>query len=227
MAFRFRLQAALDRLYAREAEARSIVVDARMAYDAGTSRRSEIASAIAEHRACRAALVRSGDPAFAASEASIVALDALGGRLERRLVAFSASLARARDLYAEAGRRRLALERLRDRRREEHALRRERRETAELDEANAFLARVPLAEFARDEAPARDRSKSYGVITLHRLNGQPLIVNADLIETVEHTDDGETAIVLTTGTLLTVIEPPDAVRAAALAFRRSIVAPGP
>lgn len=198
-----------------------------MAYDAASLQRAEIAAAIAEHRSFRLALIRAGDPAFAASEASIVALDAMGRRLQQRFVSYSASLTRARSAFAEAGRRRLALERLRDRRRDGDAVQRALREAADFDETNARIELSPPCDREGDEAPPRGASKSIGVITLHRMNGRPLIVNADLIETVERTDDGETAIVLTTGNVLVVAEQPDAVRAAAVAFRRSIVAPGP
>ncbi len=60
------------------------------------------------------------------------------------------------------------------------------------------------------------------MIALHRLTGHPVIVNADLIEIVERSDDGETVVTLTTGNVLVVSEAPEAVREAALAYRRSI-----
>ena len=63
------------------------------------------------------------------------------------------------------------------------------------------------------------------MIALHRPNGQALIVNADLIETVEADEEGTTAIGLTTGNVLAVLETPEAVRAAVVAFRRSLSAP--
>jgi len=61
------------------------------------------------------------------------------------------------------------------------------------------------------------------VIALRRPNGHPLIVNADLIETVESVTGGATAVTLTTGNVLEVVETPEAVREAVLAFRRAIV----
>ncbi len=61
------------------------------------------------------------------------------------------------------------------------------------------------------------------MISLHRPSGQLLVLNPDLIETVERCDQA-TAIVLTTGNVLEVVETPDAVRAAVLAYRRAIVA---
>jgi uncharacterized protein YlzI (FlbEa/FlbD family) len=60
------------------------------------------------------------------------------------------------------------------------------------------------------------------VIVLHRLTGYPVIVNADLIETVESSGDGETVVTLTTGNVLIVGETPQAVCDAAIAYRRSI-----
>ena len=65
------------------------------------------------------------------------------------------------------------------------------------------------------------------MIELHRHNAAPIVVNADLIETVERSQDGETVVTLTTGNVLAVTESPDAVRAAAIAYRRSIAQPNP
>ena len=62
------------------------------------------------------------------------------------------------------------------------------------------------------------------MISLQRPNGKPLLVNADLIETVEADESGTTVVTLTTGNSLVVTETPDAVREAVVAFRRSIVA---
>jgi uncharacterized protein YlzI (FlbEa/FlbD family) len=66
----------------------------------------------------------------------------------------------------------------------------------------------------------------FGVISLTRQNGHPIVVNADLIEMIESADDGTTVVLLTTGNTLTVNETPDAVREAVVAFRRRIHAPG-
>ncbi|MBD5653852.1 MAG: flagellar FlbD family protein [Candidatus Eremiobacteraeota bacterium] len=60
------------------------------------------------------------------------------------------------------------------------------------------------------------------VISLVRGNGRPVIVNADLIETVERTNEGATVVNLTTGNVLAVNETPEAVLAAVIAYRRSI-----
>jgi uncharacterized protein YlzI (FlbEa/FlbD family) len=64
------------------------------------------------------------------------------------------------------------------------------------------------------------------VISLVRENGQPVIVNADLIETVERADGGATVVTLTTGNVLAVADLPEAIRAAVVAFRRSVISPG-
>jgi len=60
------------------------------------------------------------------------------------------------------------------------------------------------------------------MIALHRPNGQLVVVNADLFETVETEQEGATVVTLTTGNVLAVTESPDGVREAALAYRRSI-----
>ncbi len=60
------------------------------------------------------------------------------------------------------------------------------------------------------------------MIRLRRPNGHRLILNADLIETIEASDDGSTSIVLTTGNLVVVAESPDTVREAVIAYRRAI-----
>lgn len=63
------------------------------------------------------------------------------------------------------------------------------------------------------------------MIALTRPNGHLVIVNSDLIETVESADDGTTVVVLTTGNTLAVNETPDGVQEAVVAFRRRILAP--
>lgn len=62
------------------------------------------------------------------------------------------------------------------------------------------------------------------MITLLRANGRPVIVNADLIETVERADGGETVVTLTTGNVLAVTDAPDAVAEAVVVYRRRIAA---
>lgn len=60
------------------------------------------------------------------------------------------------------------------------------------------------------------------MIALHRSNGRLVVVNADLIETVEFDDADSTVVTLTTGNALAVTESPEAVRDAVVAYRRSI-----
>ena len=64
------------------------------------------------------------------------------------------------------------------------------------------------------------------MIALTRPNGQPIVVNADLIETVESASDGSTVVLLTTGNTLAVTEKPDGVREAVIAYRRRIAGTG-
>ena len=58
------------------------------------------------------------------------------------------------------------------------------------------------------------------MIHLTRLNRIPLVLNADLIETIEATPD--TVISLTTGQKLVVLEPAEEVVRRVLEFRRAI-----
>jgi flagellar protein FlbD len=58
------------------------------------------------------------------------------------------------------------------------------------------------------------------VITLHKLGGAPLVLNAELIETVESTPD--TLITLVDRRRIMVAEPVEDVVAAVVAYRRAI-----
>ena len=58
------------------------------------------------------------------------------------------------------------------------------------------------------------------MIALRRLNNQPLLVNVDLIETVESTPD--TVVTLVSGNRLVVRDSPDEVRAKVIEFKRQI-----
>ena len=62
------------------------------------------------------------------------------------------------------------------------------------------------------------------MIVLHRPSGHIVVVNADIIETVEALSDGASTVTLTSGNVLEVAETPEAVRDAVVAFRRAIVA---
>jgi uncharacterized protein YlzI (FlbEa/FlbD family) len=63
------------------------------------------------------------------------------------------------------------------------------------------------------------------MIALHRPNGFPLLVNPDLIETAESSPEGETIVTLTSGNTLVVRDSLEALRAAVIEFRRSLVPP--
>lgn len=58
------------------------------------------------------------------------------------------------------------------------------------------------------------------MITLTRLNGQPVMLNCDLIESVEA--NGETIITLTTGNAVVVREPLDEIERKVVAFKRKL-----
>ncbi len=63
------------------------------------------------------------------------------------------------------------------------------------------------------------------MIALTRLSGQPIMVNADLIESLEQTPD--TVITLTSGNKLIVRDSMESVQARIVEFKRSIYGPAP
>jgi flagellar protein FlbD len=60
------------------------------------------------------------------------------------------------------------------------------------------------------------------VIALTRLNGQPVMLNCDLIESIE--SNGETIVTLTTGNAVVVLEPMQEIERRVVAFKRKIYA---
>ncbi len=60
------------------------------------------------------------------------------------------------------------------------------------------------------------------MIALSRPNGQPVMLNCDLIERIER--NGETIVTLTTGNTVVVCEPPEEIERRVVAFRRKIYA---
>lgn len=63
------------------------------------------------------------------------------------------------------------------------------------------------------------------MIQLTRLNGQPIMVNADLIESVETTPD--TVITLVSGNKLVVRDGMETIQERIIEFKRKIYGPGP
>jgi flagellar protein FlbD len=61
------------------------------------------------------------------------------------------------------------------------------------------------------------------MIALRRLNGQPLMVNADLIESLESTPD--TVVTLVSGNKLIVRDRPDEIAQKIVDYKRKIHAP--
>jgi flagellar export protein FliJ len=105
------------------------------------------------------------------------------------------------------------------------AARRERRVIEALKERRyrAFTAQRELCdERELDEANARCREKCETVIALTRLNGQPVMLNCDLIESIE--SNGETIVTLTTGNAVVVLEPMQEIERRVVAFKRKIYA---
>ena len=62
------------------------------------------------------------------------------------------------------------------------------------------------------------------MIALRRLNNQPIMVNPDLIESLEATPD--TVVTLTSGNKLIVRDSMEEVQAKIVAFKRKIYGPG-
>jgi len=62
------------------------------------------------------------------------------------------------------------------------------------------------------------------VIPLRRLNNQPIIVNCDLIESIESTPDS--VVTLTSGNKLIVRDSLDEIRKKVVDFKRQIYGPG-
>jgi flagellar protein FlbD len=63
------------------------------------------------------------------------------------------------------------------------------------------------------------------MITLHRLSGQVIMVNADLIEFLESTPD--TVVTLTSGNKLVVRDSMEEIQSRIIEYKRKIHAPAP
>jgi flagellar protein FlbD len=63
------------------------------------------------------------------------------------------------------------------------------------------------------------------MIALNRLNNQPIMVNADLIETLESTPD--TVVTLTSGNKLIVRDSPEEIQSKIIQYKRQIHNPSP
>lgn len=61
------------------------------------------------------------------------------------------------------------------------------------------------------------------MIGLTRTNGQPVMLNCDLIESIEQ--NGDTIITLTTGNVVVVTEPMDEIERRVVAFKRKVYGP--
>jgi len=72
-------------------------------------------------------------------------------------------------------------------------------------------------------APQPPGAKSILMIALIRLNGQPLMVNCDLIESIEATPD--TVVTLTSGNKLIVRDTMEQLQAKIVEFKRKIYGP--
>ncbi len=133
-------------------------------------------------------------------------LQLLGSNFARRQLRreeLAALCERAREELAAARRDASVIENLKARRRRRFELGQARRDEHEIDEANAAATR-----------------KGHRVIALTRPNGQPVMLNCDLIESIEQ--NGETIVLLTTGNAVVVREPMDEIERRVVAFKRKI-----
>jgi flagellar protein FlbD len=61
------------------------------------------------------------------------------------------------------------------------------------------------------------------MITLTRLNGRPVMLNCDLIESIEQIEqNSETVVTLTTGNVVVVREPMAEIERRVIAFKQSV-----
>lgn len=126
--------------------------------------------------------------------------------------ALQTALERAREELTAASCARRVIEKLEERWRRALDEERERREELELEDGNA-----------RQQARLRLSRKNGAVIELTRLNGQPVIVNCDLIESIE--ENGDTVVTLTTGNALVVRDRMQEIPRKVVAFKRKIFGP--
>jgi flagellar export protein FliJ len=211
--FRYHLQVLLDAFAERERAAQAALARALR------ERRAAQAVALALER--RIDELRRARPL--AGQAWLPAeLDRAEAALRRRradqrgiLVTLDARVERLQAELERAAQRRSAFERHRERTLALFNAEQARREARELDEANALRrgARTGRLRIADD------------VIVLHRPSGHPIVVNADLIETVEAAEDRTTVVTLTSGNTIVATEGLEAVRDAVIEFRRRIAAP--
>ncbi len=215
MRFRFGLQAVLDQTIALEAIEQGRLAEARAAANIAAERVASVGAELAERRAARNSAAPGTAAELAAFDAASIALGALLAQADTDRRALAAACERARCRYVEAAARRMGLERLRERRLAAYLRARDLIDAADADEANLTRGR----ECAENDENGRP------MIALHRRGGQAIIVNADLIETVESSAAGETVVTLTTGNALAITETPDDVRRATIAYRREISGP--
>ncbi len=64
------------------------------------------------------------------------------------------------------------------------------------------------------------------MITLHKLNGTPVVLNAELIETLEGGGGAETVVALATGNKYRVQETPEQITELVLEYRRKVNSSG-
>lgn len=212
MRFRFGLQAVLDQTIALEAIERGRLAEARAAANIAAERVASVGAELAERRAARNSAAPGTAAELAAFDAASIALGALLAQADTDRRALAAAYEHARCRYVEVAARRMGLERLRERRHAAYLRARDLVDAADVDEAN----------LARGRECARNDENGRPMIELHRRGGQAIVVNAELIETVESSAAGETVVTLTTGNALAITETPDDVRRATIAYRREI-----
>ncbi|MBV8066695.1 MAG: flagellar export protein FliJ [Candidatus Eremiobacteraeota bacterium] len=179
--FRFTLQPLLDRRRRAEEEKRQDLEACRYALEGG-SRELELLADSRRH--CLERIVLSAQtgstPQIRLLEALLGSVDTAAVRVCERRTEVEAAYERARNALTAASRERRVIEKLKERRRLAFQAEEARREELELDESNARCR-----EHARRNRPPSDGVRKGGsVIALTRLNGQPVMLNCELIESV-------------------------------------------
>ncbi|MGP6159148.1 MAG: flagellar FlbD family protein [Vulcanimicrobiaceae bacterium] len=211
--FRYDLQALLDALAGHERTAEIALARALTARESARALLRFLENGIGELRRARPTTAQAWFPAEV--ERAIAALERRRVSQRAALVVLESRVERAQGELCQAAQRRATFERHRDRALASFAAAQARSEDEELEEANA-----------RRGAPAAPMRISDDVIVLHRPSGYPIVVNADLIETVEPAEEGGGSVVtLTSGNTILATEGHEAVREAVIDYRRRISSP--
>jgi flagellar export protein FliJ len=220
--FRFTLEALLHRRRRVEEEKQREFAACRRALEDGSRQLERLADS---RRRCLERMTRSAragtTPDVRLLDAIVLSLDSAAASGRERRTALEAACGRARDALIAATRDRRAIEKLKERHLRAFQAEEARRDELELDEANSRS----YERARRNRLQAGGVRKCGSVIALTRLNGQPVMLNCDLIESVAQ--NGETIVTLTTGNVVVVREPMDEIGRKVIEYKRKIYAARP